>query len=424
MSQSPTIAKENIVPVTPTDGEPGWLTELRARGLDYFRRLGPPSSRYFSFARYPLSVLRQLPERSEGAPGIPEDALMVFVDHTAYTAPSVPAGLTLQSFHEFMADPRSESLFLKDIVNLEENGLTGLHGALVQSGAFITVRRGVALADPVRIQFRYRDGGLAFATHTFIHLHEGSQLTLVEEFTPNDPAHDPAEPVYHSHIVEVLLDPNAVLHYAALEDAPPNVYLFRRRAARILRESQMLWTLSWMGSEMTHSGVRTDLSGDGSFAFDLQVFFLVRSQQLDLWSTMNHRARHTKAEVLAKGVLRDRSRSVFNGMLRILPEGNTSDSYQASHTILLNPGARADAIPGLEILANDVRCTHSATTGPIDEDQLFYIRSRGISEEFAKKLIVEGFLEPAFGRVPIASVREAIRHSFNKKWFSRSPGNR
>jgi FeS assembly protein SufD len=398
---------------------PGWLSERRSTGLNLFRRVGPPSSRYFSFSRYPLEFLGEPAEPAPLLPRFPEHTLMVFIDRFGFPAPSLPDGLSLQSFNEFAQCPSAESLLLGEIVRHDENGLTGLHAATVRDGAFVTVRRGTALPEPMRIQFRYRSGGSAFATHTFVHLEEGASLNLVEEFTTDDPARPPEKPVYHSHIVEVLLEPRAVLQYAALEDAPPAVYLFRRRGARILRESRMSWSVSWMGSQMSHSGVRTDLCGEAASAEDLQVFFGVKSQQLDLWSTVNHRGPHTRAEVLVKGVLRDRARSVFNGMLRILPEGNTSNSYQASHTILLNPGARADAIPSLEILANDVRCTHSATTGPIDEEQLFYIRSRGISEDFAKKLIVEGFLEPAFARIPIASVREAIRHSFNKKWFAR-----
>jgi Fe-S cluster assembly protein SufD len=419
MSQYLKIAREGGMPARHGTEGPGWLAERRLAGLDLFRRLGPPSSRYFSFARYPLNDLREPPEPQKGVSSFPENTVMIFMDGTGFPAPSQPEGFVLQSFNEFVASDGAEKLFMQDIVAGDENGLTGLHAALVRDGAFIKVRKGANLSQPLRIQFRYGAGGIAFATHTFIHLEEGASLNLVEEFVADDLAHLPDQPVYHSHVVEVLLEPGAVLQYAALEDAPPAVYLFRRRGARIFRESNLSWSIAWMGSQMTHSGICTELCGEAATAKDLQVFFGIKSQQMDLWSTMNHRARHTRAEVLVKGVLRDRARSVFNGMLRILPEGNTSDSYQAAHTILLNPGARADAIPSLEILANDVRCTHSATTGPIDPDTLFYIRSRGINEDFAKKLIVEGFLEPAFASIPIASVQEAVRHSFNKKWFTR-----
>lgn len=418
-SQYDTRVEERSLSTGVAKKDPDWLMERRIQGVKTFRERGMPSSRYFSFERYPAADL-PAPSVPEKPPTLfPDHTLMVFVDQTGFPAPSLPQGVVVQSFSEFVLTAQAQDLLMNRIVPATEDGLTALHASLVRDGAFVTVQKGVVLSEPVRIQFRYRSGGCAFVTHTFIHLKEGARLNLVEEFTADDPARLPSEPVYHSHIVEALLEPFSVLQYGALEDAPPMVYLGRRRAARIGREARISWAISWMGAQMTHSGTRTELIGEAATAEDIQVFFGIQSQQLDLHSTMNHRAPHTRAEVLVKGVLRDRARSVFNGMLRILPEGNTSDSYQQSHTLLLNPGARADAIPGLEILANDVRCTHSATTGPIDEDQLFYIRSRGIAEDFAKKLIVEGFLEPVFARIPIGAVREAIRHSLNKKWFSR-----
>jgi len=156
---------------------------------------------------------------------------------------------------------------------------------------------------------------------------------------------------------------------------------------------------------------------DGAGAEDVEVVLGNNSQKFDLVSDLSHVGKHTRGRILSNNVLLDKSESVFKGMIRIGKEAKNSNAYLAGHAILLSPDARSDAIPGLEILTNDVKATHSASVSQIDEEQIFYMMTRGVSQDESKKFIILGFLEPAISRIKSEELRDTMRNLVESKWY-------
>jgi Fe-S cluster assembly protein SufD len=166
------------------------------------------------------------------------------------------------------------------------------------------------------------------------------------------------------------------------------------------------------------SHVETVLDGPGAEVDDVQVFFTAGRQHMDLTSNLLHRKPHTRGEVNVKGVLKGKSQAVFWGLIRIEPGAQGANAFQSERSLILEEGPRSNAIPSLEIEANDVRCTHAAATSQIDEEQLFYLRSRGLPEDEAQKLIVDGFFEPLIEKISLPFVQTRLRMLIDHKWRS------
>jgi len=193
---------------------------------------------------------------------------------------------------------------------------------------------------------------------------------------------------------------------------------FSSRAARIERDGRMNWYLGLFGSYLSRYKVDNFLNGVGANAHDTEVVFGNKNQSFDLASNLIHNAPSTVGRVLEKSVLKDTSKSLFKGMIRIEKGAHHAESYLAGHSILLDKGAKSDSIPGLEILTNDVKATHSASVAQMDEEQLFYLASRCLSRSEAQKIIVEGFLEP-LSRKMSYQIRAWISYLIESKWTGR-----
>jgi len=170
-----------------------------------------------------------------------------------------------------------------------------------------------------------------------------------------------------------------------------------------------------VGSHLTKNFSDLDLVGEGSSGRMSGFYFTDKNQHLDHDTQQNHLAPHTTSDLLFKGALLDESRSVWQGMIYVAPGAMKTDGYQANRNLVLGAKARADSIPGLEILADDVRCTHGATVGKIDQEQIFYLLSRGIPEKEAERLIVEGFFDPIMQRIPFEGVRQRFQRAIHEK---------
>jgi Fe-S cluster assembly protein SufD len=170
-----------------------------------------------------------------------------------------------------------------------------------------------------------------------------------------------------------------------------------------------------MGSYLTKSFMDVDLIGEGANAKMEGIYFTDGNQHLDLDTQQNHLEPHTKSDLLFKGALKDHSRSIWQGMIYVAQGAQKADGYQANRNITLSPTARADSIPGLEILTDDVRCTHGVSVGKVDPDQIFYLQSRGIPKEEARRLIVEGFFEPIVQRIPYQGLRDRLQKEIRIK---------
>jgi Fe-S cluster assembly protein SufD len=240
----------------------------------------------------------------------------------------------------------------------------------------------------------------------------GAALTYVHESASNS---EPSGQTLHTGIVEIHVGDGANLRFVELQSWGEHVWNFTHERARVDRDASLDWIFGAIGSKLTKNFSDLDLVGEGATGRMSGFYFTDGTQHLDHDTQQNHLAPHTTSDLLFKGALRDHSRSVWQGMIYVAPGAQKTDGYQANRNLVLSRHARADSIPGLEILADDVRCTHGATVGKIDPEQIFYLRSRGIPQNEAERLIVEGFFDPIMQRIPFEGVRTRFQRAIREK---------
>ncbi len=177
----------------------------------------------------------------------------------------------------------------------------------------------------------------------------------------------------------------------------------------------MRWMGTHLGAKFSHGRIHTSLDGPGSTMFMNGVYVATDRQHMEIDSFTDHIAPHTKGDVLYRGIIRDRAHTIFDGLIKVEKTAQLTDSYLANHNLLLSPKARADSLPTLEIEANNVRCTHGATVGQLDTEQLFYMQSRGLSRVEAERLIVTGFVQPVLDRLPDGGLRARVTAAIHAK---------
>jgi len=301
---------------------------------------------------------------------------------------------------------------LGSIVRTDEGKFAALAGSLANSGVVVYVPRGVQVEQPLHSVLWGPGSSLAYISHLLIWLEEGASLTYIHE------AASPSESegqTLHAGIVEIHVGQAANLRFVELQSWGEHVWNFSHERARVERDGNLDWIFGAIGTRLTKNFSDLDLAGQGSQGRMSGFYFTDGIQHLDHDTQQNHLAANTTSDLLFKGALKDRSRSVWQGMIYVAPGAQKTDGYQANRNLTLSPKARADSIPGLEILADDVRCTHGATVGKIDPDHLFYLQSRGIPKADAERLVVEGFFDPIMQRIPFEGVRERFQGAIRQK---------
>lgn len=298
------------------------------------------------------------------------------------------------------------------IVKPEESKFAGMAASFAENGILAYIPPGIKVEQPLQSILWGPGIGLAYFSHLIVWVNEGASLTYVHESSsPNEAKGQ----TLHAGLVEILVGQNASLKFVELQSWGDHVWNFSHERAQINRYGNFEWIFGAMGSHLTKNFSDLDLIGEGATGKMSGFYFSNGVQHFDHDTQQNHLAPHTTSDLLFKGALRDRSYSVWQGMIYVAPKAQKTDGYQANRNLTLSPEARADSIPGLEILADDVRCTHGATVGKIDADQMFYLQSRGISKKDAEKLIVEGFFDPIMQRIPFDGVRSRFQNAISKK---------
>jgi Fe-S cluster assembly protein SufD len=298
------------------------------------------------------------------------------------------------------------------IVRPDEGKFAALAAAMTNQGVFIYVPRNVHVEQPLHSILWVPGIGNAYFSHILVWLESGSSLTYVHEAASPTEAKGQS---LHAGIVELHIGDAARFRFVELQSWGEHVWNFSHERARVGREGNLDWIFGAVGSHLTKNFSDLDLVGDGASGRMSGFYFTENDQHLDHDTQQNHLAPHTTSDLLFKGALKDRSRSVWQGMIYVAPGAQKTDGYQANRNLVLSPRARADSIPGLEILADDVRCTHGATVGKIDPEPVFYLRSRGIPVPEAERLIVEGFFDPIMQRIPFEGVRSRFQQSISDK---------
>ena len=297
-------------------------------------------------------------------------------------------------------------------VKADEGKFPALVHALAQDGIFLYVPKGVKVEQPLHSIFWGAAEKTAYLMHVIVVLEENAEVTYIHESASPEEADQPA---LHAGIVEIHVGESANLHFVELQSFGKNVWNFSNERARVERNGAIDWIFGAIGSRMTKNFTDLDLVGDGAVGKMSGFYFTNGKQHLDHDTQQNHLAPHTTSDLLFKGAVMDNSHSVWQGMIYVAPGAAKTDGYQANRNLLLSKNAHADSIPGLEILADDVRCTHGATVGKIDKDEVFYLLSRGIPQKEAERLIVEGFFDPIMQRIPFDGVRSRFQQYIHNK---------
>lgn len=400
--------------------EPAWLTDLRREAWQHAERTAWPNRRDEEWMRTDIRVFQI--NRFALPIGPPPDVDVVDqlsagvdlagsirtvdsqVSATTLDPELASRGVVFGSLESLCAThPELIRDALFSIVDPHYDKLSALHAACWSGGQFLYVPRGVVIDRPLHIGSMMSDGGTD-TTHTLVVLDEGAEATVLHE--SNSPSHDAGG--LHLGAVELVLRPGAHLRYVSLQEWGQKAYHFAHQKASVGRDASIQWTIAAMGSILSKVNQSVDLVGEGADSQVNGVMFTEGRQHLAYHTQQYHRAPHCHSDFLYKAAQQDRSRTVWRGMIKVAPQAQKTDGYQRNDNLILSGAARADSIPGLEIQADDVRCTHGSTTAKVDEEQIFYARCRGFTRKEAVRMIVSGFFQQIFDRISIESVREAL----------------
>jgi Fe-S cluster assembly protein SufD len=286
-----------------------------------------------------------------------------------------------------------------------------LNDAGYRAGAFVYVPRGVALSEPISLSTVQARSGTLLNQRTLVVLDEGAQAEVWEQYLSGEAELDG---VFNA-VTELIVGDGARLRYVCGQGLSERSWMFGAQRAQIGRDAGLDWVALGFGSARGRVRMETRLAGEGAEARVTGAYATHARQHIDFDTTQEHAAPNTTSDLAFRGVLTGRSSAVWKGNIIVDPGAQKTDAFQESRNLLLSKRAHADAIPGLEIQANDVRCTHAAAVAQVDPEQLFYLRSRGLREEVAKRLVIEGFLAALVERFEQGPVRERLAAALERR---------
>ena len=436
------LSRSAVEELSRQKGEPEWMLQKRLQAWDAYERIPTPLGRrgdlgtLRTFANFKFQQLSPyVPSNGNGAlPAVIEQSLQdALVDARAGLVVQRNASVVRVELDEqlkeagvILTDLDSavreypelvQQYFMTKCVPVESNKYTALHAAFWSGGIFLYIPKGVEIEDPILTQIWIDSPASATFAHTLIIADDESSVHYVEEYNSS---FEGEQPSLLDGVVEVYVKSAAHVEFSNLQDLGQNVWNITNKNAVHEKDGSTTWVMADIGSKVTLANIGAGLTGNGSAAELVGVFFTDRDQRYSISTLSQHEAVSTNAETQVKGVLTDDSRVEFGGMIRIQPKAQQTASFLSAHILLLSSiwadrKCRAEAIPGLEIGANDVRASHGATVSKIDDEQLFYLMVRGIPQDEAERIIVQGFFEPVLQRIPLENLRARLRRSIVRR---------
>lgn len=438
-----TLSRDLVTGLSKKLNEPAWLLEKRLEAWDAFTKLPYPSSKteawkYTDISQVPFESLglerptgtrrtrEQLPKevlaRIEQSK-LSGFAVFVGADLAYLELPDTlkAKGVVFTSIHEAIqahADQVKATLF--KAVGWKEK-LTAYNAAFFTHGAFLYVPKGVEFDTSIGV-FNYLEGGQLSAGRTLIVCEENSKAVYIEEYLSasntvdrgDKPAAKAADSVSLS-VTELILAQGAQLRHANVQTLGEGFHHFHRTKAVLQRDAKLNDLTATFGGTLARAETQSELAGPGADSEMLGLYFAHGNQHLDHYTLQHHATHHTRSDLLYKGAAKDTAHTVYSGLIKLEESAQKTDAYQSNKNLLLSSEARVDSIPQLEIAANDVRCTHGSTTSPVDEVQLFYLMSRGISRVMAQQILVKAHLADVLTRIPLETLREHIERVIEEK---------
>jgi Fe-S cluster assembly protein SufD len=396
------LTKRAVEALSEVLGEPGWVAERRLQAWELFEKLDLPDPkgeewRYVDVRDFDFDRFDAPRPRDPAPPAAAREAAAhgVVVEDFTGAAAHHPELLREHFFTE---------------VPVDEHKFTALHGAFHSDGVLAYAPRGVEVEEPIRVTRRV-DAGSSTFPHTTIVVGENASVTFVDVFS----SESSEGAALCSSVVEVEARRGATVNYISLQQWGRNVHHFQTQRFTGYRDSTVRSLAVNLGSAFARTQVESVLKGEGSFSEMLGLYFADADQHFAQRTLQSHNAPHATSDLLYKGALKERSRSEYSGLIKVLPGAQGTDAYQANRNLVLSEDAIARSIPQLEIEANEVRCTHGATVSPVEEEHLFYLMSRGIDRVTAQKLVVFGFFGDVLDRIRVPAVREGLSQAIAAK---------
>ncbi len=403
--------------------EPEWLAARRERaaslrdGLDLPRFKGTTGWEFTDLGKFDLSGFGAAPADAElTLPEplfeAPEGISLTQVDGNSEAGeagtPDRPTVMALdaaaQQYPE-LVEPHLGTIVPADDIFVAAND------AGWACGAFVYVPRGVRVEAPILLNAVTAAAGTTLQRRVLIVLDEGAEAEVWEQYLSAD---DESETVLNT-VVELVVGQNAKLRYICGQDLNEKSWIFGAQRAEVQRDGKLDWVAAGFGSARGRVRMETKLAGEGAEGKVTGAFVPHARQHVDFDTTQEHAAPNTFSDLAFRGILSDRSSAVWRGVIKVDPGAQQTDAFQECRNLLLSKRAHVDAIPGLEILANDVRCTHAAAIAQIDKEQLFYLRSRGLPEPQAQRLVIEGFMAELVERFEEGQTREILAGALERR---------
>jgi Fe-S cluster assembly protein SufD len=388
--------------------EPSWLRERRLEAWGYVEKLDLPKEKDEPWRYTDLRRLRFALENFRAAEPDPGDANLTL------GGAELPAGrgIVLSSLSAAIkTHPELVQRHLFSQFKVGQDIFTALHAALFAGGAFLYVPAGIELAVPLEAVHRVTEAGVGVFPHTLIVVEEGSAVSFLDRYQSEDFTGE----ALSDAAVEIVAGAGASVTSVSIQEYGRGVWHFQTQQASCGRDASLHSLVVMLGASFSRVQVEGALRGEHGSSEMLGLYFAEADQHFDMRTLQDHVAPGCTSDLLYKGALRDTSHTVYSGLIRVHPGAEKTDAYQANRNLVLSDNAKADSKPELEILNNDVRCTHGSTVGQVDDDHLFYLQSRGISRDDAKRLIVEGFFEDVINRVKLPDVAAALTEAIARK---------
>ena len=417
--------------------EPEWLRERRAHAWDVYERTPMPTIRLEEWRYTNLKKKLDLnslqlsdaeamsddastwPERLRAAMDEDREASghIVIIDghvvHADVDKQLAAQGVILESLQEAITNHEAlvREHLATDAVPAEEWKFAALNAALWSDGIFLYVPKGVQLELPVRVTRWLSEAGTAYFSRVLIVAEAQSQVSYVDEVLSDDFESQ----TYTSTAVELIAREGARVQYVAVQRLGRGAFYQSMQRTLAQRDSKLDTLNVALGASVTRVDLNARLLGPGANSDMLGLYFGDDDQHFDFNTSQDHVAEHTSSDLLYKGALDGASRAAFRGIIRVLPGAQGTDAYQTNRNLLLSPESRADSLPNLEIEADDVKCSHGATVGQLDDEAKFYLMSRGLSLIQAERLVVLGFLGEVLAKLPLGGVVDKVTRVIEQK---------
>ncbi|GAA0439414.1 MAG: Fe-S cluster assembly protein SufD [Bacillota bacterium] len=425
--------KEYIDQFSKERNEPEWMLELRLQALEQADALELPKPDKTKIGKWNFSQFKHTATGAaiQSLKELPNE-LQEFLDQE-----NAPENLLIQRNHSVAYNTLSKELkdkgviftdiftalqkhddlvkryYMKDAVSIDEHRLTALHAALMNGGVFVYVPKNVEVEVPLQTIFWQEDPEVALFNHVLVVADEGSSLTYVENYF----SHNEKEATVANVVTEVIAQDNAKISFGAVDNFAHGTTAYNNRRGVAYRDATVDWALGQMNDGNTVSENITHLVGENSLSNAKTVSVGRGDQTQNFTAKIVHFGKNSEGYILQHGVMKDKSTSIFNGIGKIEHGASKANAEQESRVLMLSEKARGDANPILLIDEDDVTAGHAASVGRVDPIQLYYLMSRGITQEEAERLIIHGFLAPVVNQLPIEAVKNQLTQVIERKVY-------